>query len=83
MGSAELSIIGLPGVPEVRAGDSVGKWIGTAIQEKGIGIRPDDILVVAQKIVSKAEGRVVRLDSVKPSNCPFLGCCSRQGPPSD
>ena len=67
MGSAELSIIGLPGVPEVRAGDSVGKWIAAAIQEKDIGIHPGDILVVAQKIVSKAEGRVVRLDRVKPS----------------
>ncbi len=67
MGSAELRIIGLPGVPEVRAGDSVGKCIGAAIREAGIGIHPGDIFVVAQKIVSKAEGRVVRLDSVKPS----------------
>ena len=67
MRSAELRIIGLPGVPEVRAGDSVGKLIGTAIQDAGFGIYPNDIFVVAQKIVSKAEGRVVPLDSVKPS----------------
>ncbi len=67
MGSGELQIVGLAGVPEVRAGDSVGKCIGAAIREAGIGIHPGDIFVVAQKIVSKAEGRVVRLDSVKPS----------------
>ena len=67
MESVELSIIGLPSVPEVRAGDSVGKRIATALQEAGIEIHPNDIFVVAQKIVSKAEGRVVQLDSVKPS----------------
>ena len=67
MESVELSIIGLPGVPEVRAGDSVGKRIATALQEAGIEIHPNDIFVVAQKIVSKAEGRVVQLDRVKPS----------------
>ena len=62
----ELRIIPLSGLPEVRAGDDIAQMIvGAAGTEPGI--RANDVVVVTQKIVSKSEGRVVRLDSVKPS----------------
>lgn len=52
----------LAGLPEVREGDDVGKLIAEAAE-----LEDDDVIVVAQKIVSKAEGRVVRLADVEPS----------------
>jgi coenzyme F420-0:L-glutamate ligase/coenzyme F420-1:gamma-L-glutamate ligase len=64
--TTELRIISLPGIPEVRAGDNVARMIIEAAGT-GPGIRAGDVVVVTQKIVSKSEGRVVRLDSVTPS----------------
>jgi coenzyme F420-0:L-glutamate ligase / coenzyme F420-1:gamma-L-glutamate ligase len=58
----ELRVIPVAGVPEVRQGDDVGDLIAAAASfEEG------DVVVVAQKIVSKAEGRIVRLEDVSPS----------------
>lgn len=54
------------GIPEVRSGDDVATQIIAAAQG-GPGIEGGDVLVVTQKIVSKAEGRVVSLDEVTPS----------------
>src|SRR5450756_2265989 len=64
--TTELRIIPLPGIPEVRAGDDVARMIIEAAGTEP-GIRAGDVVVVTQKIVSKSEGRVVRLDSVTPS----------------
>ena len=52
----------MDGLPEVRAGDDVGALIAAHAE-----IASGDVVVVAQKIVSKAEGRVVRLADVEPS----------------
>ena len=57
-----ISIIPVAGLPEVREGDDVGALIAAAAE-----LHDGDIVVVAQKIVSKAEGRVVRLEDVEPS----------------
>lgn len=62
-----LSLIALHGIPEVRAGDSLSALILSAIADNDCVLEAGDILVVAQKIVSKAEGRCVRLDTVRPS----------------
>ncbi len=62
-----IELIGVPGIPEVGDGDDVGALIGTALRKARIEVVDSDVLVVAQKIVSKAEGRVVRLNSVAPS----------------
>jgi len=62
-----LEVIGLDGLGEVSAGDSVGRLICEACSTQGISLLNDDVLVVTQKIVSKAEGRVVRLDEIHPS----------------
>lgn len=60
--SRELRVIPVEGMPEVRKGDSVGALIAERVE-----LEAGDVVVVSQKIVSKAEGRVVRLDSVTPS----------------
>jgi len=62
----EIRIIPLEGIPEVREGDDLPDLILKAA-EAGPGIESGDVVVVTQKIVSKAEGRVVSLDSVTPS----------------
>jgi coenzyme F420-0:L-glutamate ligase/coenzyme F420-1:gamma-L-glutamate ligase len=55
----------LPGVPEVREGDDLAALLAGA---RGAGgFAPGEVLVVAHKVVSKAEGRVVALDDVEPS----------------
>ncbi|MBM3463453.1 MAG: coenzyme F420-0:L-glutamate ligase [Armatimonadetes bacterium] len=55
----------LRGIPQVHAGDDLAALLGDAADRD---VRAGDILVVTHKIVSKAEGRVVRLDSVTPSS---------------
>jgi len=61
-----ITVHPVPGIPEVRAGDDVAAQIIAAAQA-GPGLEGGDLLVVTQKIVSKAEGRVVSLNDVSPS----------------
>jgi coenzyme F420-0:L-glutamate ligase/coenzyme F420-1:gamma-L-glutamate ligase len=61
-----ISLIPLAGIPEVRPGDDLAGLIEAALAAAGIGLEADDVLVVTQKVVSKAEGRVVELASVTP-----------------
>ncbi|HET8570766.1 MAG TPA: coenzyme F420-0:L-glutamate ligase [Candidatus Limnocylindria bacterium] len=65
---SELTLIALDGIPEVRAGHDLAALIRAALGAAGIGLQADDVLVVTQKVVSKAEGRVVELASVEPSD---------------
>jgi coenzyme F420-0:L-glutamate ligase/coenzyme F420-1:gamma-L-glutamate ligase len=58
----ELRVIPVAGIAEVREGDDVGHLLAAAAS-----FEDGDVVVVAQKVVSKAEGRVVRLDDVEPS----------------
>jgi len=64
--SAAISIIPIEGIPEVRAGDDLPAVILGAAQRQGVALENGDVLVVTQKIVSKAEGRIVDLASVEP-----------------
>jgi coenzyme F420-0:L-glutamate ligase/coenzyme F420-1:gamma-L-glutamate ligase len=68
-GRDHLSIQLLPliGLPEIGEGDDLVRFIVQASRKARLALQQRDILVVAQKIVSKAEGRVVRLASVQPS----------------
>lgn len=61
-----LEVIGLSGLPEVRAGDDLPALLRQAASAAG-GFADGDVLVVAQKIVSKAEDRFVDLRGVTPS----------------
>ena len=57
----------IPGIGEIRHGDPLAAIIAGAAHRAGIKFENGDIVVVAQKIVSKSEGAVVRLGTVKPS----------------
>lgn len=59
-----LQIFPVLGMPEVKPGDDLGSMIAQALRRQGLAPQDDDVLVVTQKVVSKAEGRVVRLDDV-------------------
>ena len=61
-----VSIVALEGVPEIVLGDDLAAILAEAARRSG-GLREADVVVVAQKAVSKAEGRVVRLQDVEPS----------------
>src|SRR5882724_7437648 len=60
-------IIGVEGLPEVREGADLAALLTDAARRQGTPIGARDLLVVSQKIVSKAEGRLVRLTEVTPS----------------
>jgi coenzyme F420-0:L-glutamate ligase/coenzyme F420-1:gamma-L-glutamate ligase len=65
--AAELSIAALAGVPLVKEGDDIAGLILNGLAASGLSLQRGDVLVIAQKIVSKAEGRVVDLRQVTPS----------------
>ncbi len=64
---SSLTLQPLDGVPEVRAGDDLAAVVLNAAQASGCALRDQDVLVVAQKIVSKSEARMVFLDEIMPS----------------
>jgi len=66
MSAPELRIIGLGGLPDVKPGDDVAALICEAAERQGTPPAAGDLLIVTQKIVSKAEGRVVDLAAVEP-----------------
>jgi coenzyme F420-0:L-glutamate ligase/coenzyme F420-1:gamma-L-glutamate ligase len=62
--AASLSLHALPGLPMVRAGDDLAALIEAGLERAELVLQPGDVLVLAQKIVSKAEGRIVEIPSV-------------------
>lgn len=62
-----IEIETLADFPEVSHGDDIVQLIAESSQSNGIGYRGGDILVIAQKIISKAEGRLVTLADITPS----------------
>lgn len=62
-----IHLLPIPGIPAIRPEDDLSAILASAINDSRMGVKAGDILVVCQKIVSKAEGRVVALDSVEPS----------------
>jgi coenzyme F420-0:L-glutamate ligase / coenzyme F420-1:gamma-L-glutamate ligase len=62
-----VAVIPVPGLPMVQPGDDLAALIGDAIDGARVGLKAQDVVVVCQKVVSKAEGAVVRLDQVEPS----------------
>ena len=65
--SNAVEILAVPGIPLVREGDDLVALISEGLTRGGIVPRGGDVFVLAQKIVSKAEGRMVDLATVKPS----------------
>lgn len=62
----ELRVLPLPGIPELGEGDDLAGALAEAAGRIG-GLEDGDVVVVAQKAVSKVEGRVVRVDGIEPS----------------
>jgi coenzyme F420-0:L-glutamate ligase/coenzyme F420-1:gamma-L-glutamate ligase len=65
--ASTLTLTALEGIPSIASGDDLGALILSAVKSSALDFRDGDILVLAQKIVSKAEGRQVCLTDVKPS----------------
>ncbi len=63
----QLQITALPGIPLISPGDDLSKIIREGLERANLSLMDGDILVLAQKIVSKAEGRYAELDSILPS----------------
>ena len=66
-----LTLTAFAGIPLVHSGDDLVALILQSLQQTSIKLEDGDILVIAQKIVSKSEGRYVRLADVKPSEKAF------------
>ena len=62
-----ISILGLEGFPLIRAGDDLAELIVSTANNNEVEIEDGDVVIVSQKVVSKAEDRVVQLDTVEPS----------------
>jgi coenzyme F420-0:L-glutamate ligase/coenzyme F420-1:gamma-L-glutamate ligase len=64
-----LQVVGVDGVGELQAGDDLAGLLADAFERQGMPIRDGDVLCVAQKAVSKVEGRELALADVQPSAC--------------
>jgi coenzyme F420-0:L-glutamate ligase/coenzyme F420-1:gamma-L-glutamate ligase len=62
-----LQIIPLTRIPMVEANDNLGSMVIGAMRQQGLEFANNDVLVIAQKVVSKAENRVIRLDGIQAS----------------
>jgi coenzyme F420-0:L-glutamate ligase / coenzyme F420-1:gamma-L-glutamate ligase len=62
-----LEVIALTDLPLIKVGDDLVELIASSLKQNGVELRAQDVLVVAQKIVSKAEDRMVDLATIKPS----------------
>ncbi len=63
----QLTLTALPNIPLIRSGDDLVLVILRGLRDADLALQDGDILVLAQKIVSKSEGRMVRLSDVTPS----------------
>ena len=63
----QLTLTGLEGLPEIERGASLASLLVQAVGRSGLALQGGDVLVIAQKIISKAEGRLVALRDVTPS----------------
>lgn len=68
MSNPGIQIIGVSGLPEIQEGADLASLITGSLRERDSKLLDRDVLVIAQKIVSKAEGRIVQLESIDPSS---------------
>lgn len=65
---SQLILMSIPQIPHVQPGDNLAELLLTAVLQAGMQLQTGDVLAVAQKIVSKAEDRLVRLADVVPDD---------------
>lgn len=76
-----LTLTPFPNIPLIQPGDNLGEILFQVAQQAGLSWQDGDILVAAQKIVSKAEGRLVNLETVTPSQAALdLAAASEKDP---
>ncbi len=63
----QMTLTAVPGIPDIRPGDDLAAILAQALERAGYPLQDGDVVVVAQKIVSKAEGRIIALKDVVPS----------------
>lgn len=63
----QITITGIKGIPDVHPGDNLPDLISRGLDLSEVSLQAGDILVVTQKIVSKAEGRIIDLKDIEPS----------------
>lgn len=66
--TARVELVALDGIGEVRPGDDVAALVAHAAAASDLRLADDDVVVVTQKVVSKAEGRLVELATIEPSD---------------
>jgi coenzyme F420-0:L-glutamate ligase / coenzyme F420-1:gamma-L-glutamate ligase len=71
-----LTIIPVRGIPDIESGDNLGEMIVSRLKDQGEEFQDGDVTVVSQKVVSKAEGRIVNLLKVTPS--PFASFVAKE-----
>jgi coenzyme F420-0:L-glutamate ligase/coenzyme F420-1:gamma-L-glutamate ligase len=64
---SSLRLVGVEGIGELRPGDDLASILAEAFERQGVGLEDGDVLCIAQKAVSKVEGRELELASVEPS----------------
>jgi coenzyme F420-0:L-glutamate ligase/coenzyme F420-1:gamma-L-glutamate ligase len=64
----DIRIIPVKGIGDIHPGTDLGLLISNALQEQDLTLQTGDIVVITQKIVSKTEGQVLKLDEVEPSD---------------
>jgi coenzyme F420-0:L-glutamate ligase/coenzyme F420-1:gamma-L-glutamate ligase len=62
-----LTLLPIPGMPPIQIGDDLASLTLAAINGAGVKLQTGDIVVLCQKVVSKAEGRIARLSTITPS----------------
>ncbi|HLK11955.1 MAG TPA: coenzyme F420-0:L-glutamate ligase [Candidatus Binatia bacterium] len=62
-----VAVIPVPGLPMIRPGDDLARLLADAVAAARVGLKAGDVVAVCQKVVSKAEGAIVRLADVVPS----------------
>ena len=67
MNSNNIIIRNIPGIPEIKSGDDLPPIISKAFKKNRIKLKDKDVLVITQKIISKAENRLVHKDFIKPT----------------
>ena len=68
MSTEQITLTALSGIPFVSSGDDLASVISCGLEKSGLDLQSDDVLIIAQKIVSKAEGCYVDLRNITPSD---------------
>ena len=75
----EIKLIGLEGIPLVKAGDDIGEIIKESILGMDYDLKDGDIILIAETLISKAEGNIIKLDDIAPSKeaCDIAEICKK------